>query len=120
MRKEHIIVVVVSVLATLLLLTPVAYSAYRAIPPRVATVDLQKLIEDEQRRTIEILSKSNGVVSEEQRNAIAKLTEDFAKKLSAAVDEVGETCQCVIVNKAALLSGNTVDYTDAVRERIKR
>lgn len=120
MRKEHIGIVLASVLTTLIAMAPVAFMAYRAIPPRVATVDLQRLIEDEQKSTLEVLNKSNGVVSDEQRVTLQKLTADFAKKLSASVDQLGAECHCVIVNKAALLGGTTIDYTDIVRERVKR
>lgn len=120
MRKESLAIVLASVLATLVALAPVAYMAYRALPPRIATVDLQKLVEEEQKRTMEVLSKNGGNVSDEQRLAIQRLTEDFAKKLSLAVDGLGTDCKCVIVNKAALLGGSTLDYTDLVRERIKR
>lgn len=120
MRSDRALFVMVSVLVTLLVLTPVAYMAYRAMPPRIASVDLQLLVEEDQQRTVEVLNGSAGAVSEEQRRALQKLTEDFARRLSAAVDAVGDECRCVIVNKAALLGGATIDYTDAVRERIGR
>lgn len=120
MRSENGIIVLSSVLVTLLALAPVAFMAYRAMPPRVASVDLQLLVEEEQKRTIDVLSGSAGAVSDEQRQALQKLTEDFARRLSLAVDAVGGECRCVIVNKAALLGGAAIDYTDAVRDRIKR
>ena len=53
------------------------------------------------------------------RAVAQKLTIDFAKKLSATVDALGQECNCVIVNKAALLGGVTIDYTDQVRARMK-
>lgn len=120
MRKENIGIVLASVLTTLVALAPVAFMAYRSIPPRIATVDLQRLIEEDQKRTLDVLTKSNGAVSEEQRATLQKLTIEFAKKLSASVDQLGVECHCVIVNKAALLGGTAIDYTDIVRERIKR
>lgn len=118
MRKDALLVAL-AVLATLIVLAPVAYVAYGALPPRVATVDLQKLVEDEQKRTIDVLAKG-ATISDDQRAIIEKLTVDFAKNLSAAVEQLGEECRCVIVNKAALLGGRADDYTDQVRERMKR
>lgn len=119
MRREDLITVLVSVFFSLLALTPVGYVAYRNMPPKVATVDLQKLVEEEQKSTIDVLSKG-GSVSDEQRAVMEKLTIDFAKKLSANIDTLGAECKCVIVNKAALLGGAAIDYTDLLRERMKR
>lgn len=120
MRKEHIGIVLLAVLLTLLALAPVAFMAYRAIPPRVATVDLQRLIEDDQKKTIDLLGRSNGVVGDDQRATLQRMSEDFARKLSAAVERLGAECRCVLVNKAALLGGTAVDYTDHLREQVKR
>ena len=56
---------------------------------------------------------------DEQRAVAQQLTVDFARKLSATVDALGQECGCVIVNKAALLGGVAIDYTDQVRARIR-
>jgi hypothetical protein len=119
MHKENIATIILSVFVTLLALAPVGYMAYHNMPQKIATVDLQKLVEEEQKRSIDVLSNGSGV-SGEQRAAVEKLTVDFAKKLSASIDTLGAECRCVIVNKAALLGGVTIDYTDVVRERIRR
>ncbi|MBX3756421.1 MULTISPECIES: TrbI F-type domain-containing protein [Burkholderiaceae] len=107
----------VSTVFTLLALAPVAYSIYKHTPPQVATVDLQKLVEEDQKRLLDLI----GVGSSPDKGALAdKMTAEFAKKLSVVVDEVGKECHCVLVNKAALLAGTATDYTDIVRERIKK
>ena len=46
-------------------------------------------------------------------------TIDFAKALSVAVDALGQDCRCVIVNKAAILGGTALDYTELVREKLR-
>ena len=117
-RMRYVIPAVLSTLLTLVALAPVAYVINRNMPPRVATVDLQALVEEEQKRTLEVIGKG-GDVTDEQRAVAQKLTIDFAKKLSATVDALGQECNCVIVNKAALLGGVTIDYTDQVRARMK-
>ncbi|WP_231113352.1 hypothetical protein [Pandoraea pnomenusa] len=117
-RLRYVIPAVLSTLLTLVALAPVAYSINRNMPPRVATVDLQALVEEDQKRTLEVIGKG-GDVTDEQRAVAQKLTIDFAKKLSNTVDALGQECHCVIVNKAALLGGVTIDYTDQVRARMK-
>ncbi|KVV25120.1 hypothetical protein WK78_02920 [Burkholderia cepacia] len=111
--------IVLSVLLTFMLLAPLAYKAWRAMPPRVVTIDLQALVEEDQKRMLDVIDK-DGNVTDEQRSAATKLAADFAKKLSITVDELGQECGCVIVNKAALLGGVAIDYTDVVRARMKR
>lgn len=117
-RMRYVIPAVLSTLLTLVALAPVAYVINRNMPPSVATVDLQVLVEEDQKRTLEVIGKG-GEVTDEQRVVAQKLTIDFAKKLSGTVDALGQECHCVIVNKAALLGGVTIDYTDQVRARMK-
>lgn len=96
-----------------------AYAAYRHRAPMVATVDLQKLVEEDQQRTIAALGKTpNGVASDEQRSTYLKNTTDFAQKLEASIERVAQQCRCVLVNKAAVLGGETPDYTDGVRMQL--
>jgi hypothetical protein len=118
-RMRYVVPAVLSSFLTLLALAPVAYVINRNMPPRVATVDLQALVEEDQKRTLEVIGKG-GNVTDEQRAVAQKLTVDFATKLSSAVDALGQECHCVIVNKAALLGGVTIDYTDQVRARVKQ
>lgn len=110
----------VSTCLTLLALSPLAYMLYRHSPPVVATVDLQKIVEDEQKRMVEAIGVTDGKVSDEKRAASERMTADFAKRLSAAVDQLGQECGCVIVNKAALLGGMTTDYTEQLQARLKK
>lgn len=104
---------------TILALSPVAYTAYRHRSPRIATVDLQKLVEEDQQRSIAALAKSaDGVASDEQRSAYLKNTTAFAHKLEVAIDLAAQQCRCVIVNKAAVLGGEAMDYTESIRQRL--
>lgn len=117
-RMRFIVPAVMSTFLTLVALAPVGYVLYRNMPPRVATVDLQALVEEDQKRMLDVIGKG-GEITAEQRAVAEKLTIDFAKKLSATVDALGQDCRCVIVNKAALLGGLTIDYTEQVRTRMK-
>lgn len=117
-RLRHVVPVLLSTLLTLLALAPVAYVVNRNLPPRLATVDLQALVDEEQKRTLDVIGQG-GELSDEQRAVAQQITIDFARKLSATVDAIGQECGCVIINKAALLGGMAVDYTDQVRTRLK-
>jgi len=114
----YVIPAVLATLLTLVALAPVAYIINRNMPARVATVDLQVLVDEDQKRTLDVIGKGSNL-TDEQRAVAQKLTIDFAKKLSATVDALGQECNCVIVNKAALLGGVTIDYTDQVRGMMK-
>lgn len=117
-RLRQVVPVLLSTLLTLLVLTPVAYVVNRKLPPSLATVDLQALVDEEQKRTLDVIGKG-GELSDEQRAVAQQLTVDFARKLSSTVDALGQECGCVIINKAALLGGVAIDYTDQVRARIR-
>jgi hypothetical protein len=117
-RLRQVVPVLLSTLLTLLVLAPVAYVVNRKLPPRLATVDLQALVEEEQKRTLDMIGRG-GELSDERRAVAQQLTVDFARKLSSTVDALGQECGCVIINKAALLGGVAIDYTDQVRARIR-
>lgn len=110
--------VVLSTLFTLIVLSPVAYVVHRNLPPHIATVDLQMLVEENQDRVMKVIA-GGSEVSDAQRQVAEKLAVDFARRLSDGVRLLAEDCRCVIVNKAALLGGDAVDYTDQLRERLR-
>jgi hypothetical protein len=83
-------------------------------------VDLQKIVEEDQKRLLDLIGESGGNLGDDRRAASEKMTADFARRLSVTVEQLGEECHCVLINKAALLAGTATDYTDLVRERIKR
>ena len=109
----------VSLACTIVAMAPLAVVAYRHIPARVAIVDLQTLVEEDQQKSIQTLGKvPGGVATADERTAYANRAIAFARRLSDAVDALGETCRCVIVNTAAILGGAAVDYTDSIRRRV--
>lgn len=116
-----VVTALVSALCTLLVLSPVAYTAFRHLPERLVTVDLQKLIEDDQQKSIATLAEApNGVANESQRAAYLKNTSVFASRLGAALDLLGQECRCVVVNKAAVLSGAAPDYTAVIGQQLAK
>lgn len=120
---RHVTLILASSLVTLAVIGPLLYttSAHRAAP--VATIDLQKLVEAAQARQLAAFRASHGaqaVPSASDAQAAVDDTARFARELSVAVDTLGRTCGCVLVNKAAILNTEVVaDYTDTLRTQLK-
>ncbi|KGS77541.1 hypothetical protein [Burkholderia pseudomallei] len=120
---RHAVPVLASSLVTLAAIGPVLYtvSVHRAAP--VATVDLQKLVEAAQARQLAAFRSSHGAQaapSASDAQAAVHDTARFARELSAAVDALGRSCKCVLINKAAVLNTEAVfDYTDALSAQFK-
>lgn len=119
MFSERLMVAAIAALITLLALAPLAWVVYRHLPSVVATVDLQRLVEEEQQRLAGDSGQGQQATAE-SRALAEKRSVAFAKRLSTVVDELSLECGCVLVNKAALLGGGAHDYTDVVRDRIGR
>lgn len=119
MLRERLMTAMLAALITLLALAPVGYAAKRRMPAAVATVDLQRLVEEEQQR-MAALAGAGGQPAGEQRGRAEKQAMRYAQRLSVVVDALGAECQCVLLNKAALIGGVAADYTDLVRERLGR
>jgi hypothetical protein len=120
---RHVAPILASSLVTLTVIGPVLYTvlAHRAAP--VATIDLQKLVEAAQTRQLAAFRASHGaqaVPSASDAQTAVDETARFARELSVAVDALGRSCRCVLVNKAAVLNTEAVvDYTDALGARFK-
>lgn len=113
--------VLLSSLVTMALFGP-AFLALASREPRpVATVDLQKLVEAAQARQIAAFRATHGAQAVPDESAAQAAVDDtgrFARELSVAVDALGQSCRCVLVNKAAILNaGSVIDYTDTLGTR---
>lgn len=108
-----------SISVSLILAIGLGVIAARNIPPRVVSVDLQALVDEEQSRTMTRLGIPSGqALTSEQRDIRERLGVEFAQKLSAAVDLVASECNCILVNKAALLGGRYGDVTAEIRDLV--
>lgn len=118
-RPSMLLTALVASLVSLCAIAPVLYQGVKRIPPRIATVDLQALVEEDQAKSTATIG-TTGELTEDQRRVLQDNTANFAKRLSGSIDALGLECGCVLVNKAALLGGVTVDYTDEIRKRIAK
>lgn len=107
---------------TLLVITPMAYKFWQNMPLPVASVDLQRLIEAEEKKNQDAYLKGgvSNEITDEQRKAMQTATVEFAKNLSRAVEDLGASCKCILVNKAAILGTAERDYTDALAKALRR
>lgn len=111
--------VLISSIVTLLALAPVLYVRLAHLPKPVAIVDLQQLVVLGQQRYLDRRSVQAAASIPDVSTATAASAE-FARDLSAAVIELGATCKCVLVNKAAVLNSDAItDYTDQLRDKLK-
>lgn len=116
------LLVFMSALLTLICLAPVGYLMYKKVPKPIGIIDVQEIVNENQRDIISAFSNSE-YISEQQKVDSLNKAQMFTAKLNKAVEEVSEECGCVLINKAAVLteakSNVMVDYTDTVRNKVK-
>jgi hypothetical protein len=119
MRYDLVYTGLGTVIATLVVLAPIGYVTKQNLPPQVVVVDVQKLINDEQNTLLKQFNNGDPVhMSDDAKDKATKHAGDFAHRLSVAIDQIGTECNCVVINKAAVLSGAALDYTQIVSDRI--
>ncbi|MCV9914950.1 hypothetical protein OIV57_22710 [Burkholderia pseudomallei] len=120
---RHAVPILASSLVTLAVIGPVLYTVLAHRAPPVATVDLQKLVETAQARQLAAFRATHGVAavpSASDAQAAVDDTARFARELSVAVDALGRSCRCVLVNKAAILNSEAVtDYTEVLAAQFR-
>lgn len=120
---SSITMVLFSTILTLVCLAPIGYFAMKKIPKPIGVIDLQVLVNENQNTIINALGNSSEI-SEHQRMLAQKQAQEFATKLSQSVENTAKECGCVLINKAAVLTekqaGVLVDYTDKIRQDIKK
>lgn len=116
------LLVFMSALLTLVCLAPVGYLMYKKVPKPIGIIDVQEIVNENQRDIVSAFSNSE-YISEQQKVDSLNKAQMFTAKLNKAVEEVSEECGCVLINKAAVLteakSNVMVDYTDTVRNKVK-
>lgn len=112
-----------STILTLLCLIPFVYVINQKLPKPIGVIDLQKLVDENQSVIIGAFTNSDEI-SDQQRMLAHQQAQQFATKLSQAVEATAKECQCVLINKAAVLTesqkGVLVDYTDKIRKEVKK
>lgn len=122
MRHDLVLTALISIGASLLLGSPLVYfwTQREKVAP-VVVVDVQKLISDEQEALLKTFNNGDPVhMTDDAKNKATQHAGDYAKRLSAALDQLGAQCGCVVINKAAVLAGDAPDLTDLIAKRIAK
>ncbi|EKS9799742.1 hypothetical protein A8E36_12920 [Burkholderia cenocepacia] len=122
MRHDLVLTGLISIGASLVLGSPLVYlwTQRERVAP-VVVVDVQKLISDEQETLLKTFNNGDPVhMTDDAKNKATQHAGDYAKRLSAALDQLGTQCGCVVVNKAAVLAGDAPDLTDLIAKRIAK
>lgn len=115
-----------SALIALIVTAPlIFYIDYRKV--KVGTINVQSLVVEHERNLTNLLyqgvkNTESDQVDLTQQTKIAEVeNQRFAKKLDIAVKKVSEECNCILINKAALLADTTraTDYTQQVKSALK-
>ena len=122
MRHDLVLTGLISIGASLVLGSPLVYlwTQRERVAP-VVVVDVQKLISDQQETLLKTFNNGDPVhMTDDAKNKATQHAGDYAKRLSAALDQLGTQCGCVVVNKAAVLAGDAPDLTDLIAKRIAK
>ena len=105
------VLITIAVLLSAVFATWLVMRTQENMPPPMAVVDLMDLTIESNKR-IQDSNKDN--------EAKSRAVVDFAVTLSKEVDALALTCNCVLVNKAAVLSRDVRDLTGTLRERLTK
>jgi hypothetical protein len=94
----------------LLTMSPFLYRLNGRIPQPIAVIDLMKLTED----ATNAISSSDSAPDAKQKAIV-----DYGVRLSEQVKVIADECQCLVVNKAAVLGGPFTELTAEVQRRMK-
>lgn len=94
---------------------------------KVGVIDVQTLLLEHEKKVTQELYANQGAYQsadgmQANAGAIEQKTKEFLQKLEGSIDEINKDCNCVIINKAALLTqtGKVSDYTDEVRKALEK
>ena len=91
-------------------------------PPKIATINVDALInsvKESNKGRLEAASKRSEIAFNAARQSVMEETVLFAKKFDLAVNTVSEECNCVLMRKDSILSGDVIDLTARVAALIK-
>jgi Skp family chaperone for outer membrane proteins len=121
LTKKILLIAIVAILVTF----PGLYLVKKS-QAQVGVVDVQTLLlEHEKEVTKELYSNAavfqNADGTGVNNAALEQKTKQFVQKLEASIEAINKDCNCVLINKAALLtqSGKVKDYTEEVRKALK-
>lgn len=95
------------------------YDRYVVRPMKqIAIVDVAEVLRLKEKQFAQAITSAGS--SESDRSAVVSAAGEFARKLPAALAEVSNECNCLVLVKAAVVGdpGNAIDLTDAVKRKV--
>lgn len=92
------------------------YNAIFGQKTRIGVVDIAGVLETSELVFTEMLSGDN--VSDADREAAYELVRETGPKLDAAIVELQNACECVLLTKAAVIGSEAIDYTPQIKAKL--
>jgi hypothetical protein len=113
--REWILIAIASLLSVVLIGLNNWYLRSRS--PRIGTVDMHVILKAKQKQVGDILVKE-GATPEERKAAIESAAA-YASKVERVLDDVLQSCRCILVSKDLIVAGPTVDdHTASILEKV--
>lgn len=93
------------------------HAAFYAPPLRIATVDLDAVVEAKQLQFAEAIGRPG--ITDAEREGALKLVEGFASELGKAVSELKSECECLVLVKAAVVGASGMDLTPQLKQKMQ-
>jgi len=92
------------------------YHGFFANKQRIGIVDITGILETSELIFTEKLSALSGdKVTDADRESAYDLVRDTGNKLDAALTQIQNTCNCVLMTKAAVIGNGAIDFTPQVK-----
>lgn len=118
MLRQTILTALLSALLVVIVAAPAAYMLMRDSQPAIGAVDLAQLIDEHEKVATLQLSKQG--LTDAERTTIREQSQAFIVRLSQAIEVLPAECRCVVLNSAAILSGQVKDLTPLLRQQIQQ
>ena len=116
MLRERLITIGCAVLMSILLMSCGFYWLHKKIPPKLAMIDFAQIIKEQE---AQFSRKIKTNMSSDERAQLLQSVAHFGNKLSNAIDTLSLECNCVLLNKAAILGKPAIeDLTLSLKAKV--
>lgn len=106
MLRERLITIGCAVLMSIILMSGGFYWLHKKSSPRLAMIDLAHIIKEQEAQFSRKI-KSN--MSADERAQLLQSVAQYGNKLSNAIDTLSLECDCILLNKAAVLGKPAIE-----------
>jgi hypothetical protein len=115
--RREVVLLLIGVLITVILFAANNHFVVSKQRVRMGSLDLQSVIQERHRQLDMAGLKPNATDAE--RAALINKAREFTLKVDAAMKQVSAGCDCILLNRAALIGAESVpDYTPELRREL--